>query len=161
MPTCRLSGAIGTTLRPTARGPGKRLPTDAEWERAARGHDERLYPWGNEPPSPAHARFATLYTLPVYTGGVARVGTHAPGASPFAIHDLAGNVAEWVNDWYTDRFPSTDVRNPHGPAQGTHKVICGGGWYDQADCIIATKRMYAEPTHRDTEVGFRCARDVP
>lgn len=139
---------------------GRRLPTDAEWERAARGTDERKYPWGNEPPSAEHARFAKNYQNSVYQEGVAAVGAHPKGASPFGIDDLSGNAWEWVADWYTESFPRTDRRNPKGPASGTDKVLRGGGWYDAPERLTSTKRMHAPPEHRDDSVGFRCASTV-
>lgn len=139
---------------------GRRLPTDAEWERAARGTDERKYPWGNEPPSAEHARFAKNHQNSVYQDGVAAVGAHPKGASPFGIDDLSGNAWEWVADWYTESFPRTDRRNPKGPASGTDKVLRGGGWYDAPERLTSTKRMHAPPEHRDDSVGFRCARDA-
>ena len=139
---------------------GRRLPTDAEWERAARGMDERKYPWGNEPPTPEHARFAQKYEKAVYKGGVARVGSHRKGASPFGIHDMAGNAWEWTADWFSESFPYADRRNPKGPSSGTSKVLRGGGWYDPADRLVSTKRMHANPEQRDDSIGFRCASDA-
>ena len=139
---------------------GRRLPTDAEWERAARGSDERKYPWGDEPPTSEHARFAQNYEKAVYKNGVARVGSHRKGTSPFGIHDMAGNAWEWTADWFSESFPYADRRNPKGPSSGTSKVLRGGGWYDQADRLVSTKRMHANPEQRDDSIGFRCASDA-
>jgi formylglycine-generating enzyme required for sulfatase activity len=139
---------------------GRRLPTDAEWERAARGTDERKFPWGNDAPMAENARFGKKYGNPVYKDGVAAVGSHPKGASPFGVDDMSGNVGEWVADWFTDSFPSTDTRNPKGPASGDGKVLRGGGWYDPAERITATKRMHAPPEQRESGVGFRCASDA-
>jgi sulfatase modifying factor 1 len=142
------------------RWTGRRLPTDAEWERAARGTDERKYPWGDDPPSSEHARFAQKYGNAVYKNGVARVGSHVKGASPFGIQDMAGNAWEWVADWFSESFPQADRRNPKGPSSGTSRVLRGGGWYDQADRLASTKRMHANPDQRDNSIGFRCASEA-
>ena len=139
---------------------GRRLPTDAEWERAARGTDERKFPWGNDAPTGENARFGKKYRNPVYKDGVATVGSHRKGASPFGVEDLSGNVGEWVADWFTDSFSSADTRNPKGPPSGDGKVLRGGGWYDPVERITATKRMHASPEQRDSGIGFRCASDA-
>lgn len=130
---------------------GKRLPTEAEWERACRGLVENeKYPWGDRAPKKTDARFdglegpAAVCSLPKTRMGLC---------------DITGNVWEWTADWFgKDYYAEAPERNPKGPAKGMYRVLRGGSWFDKADFMTCSHRSWARPAERSPNIGFRCAK---
>jgi formylglycine-generating enzyme required for sulfatase activity len=141
------------------RARDKRLPTEAEWEKAARGDSGKLFPWGQKPPTSALAMFGQyhVHEIPI----VASVDSGEEGRSPYGLHHMAGNAAEWVEDWFgIDYYATMPDRNPHGPATGRYKVVRGGSWKSTPTLLRTATRGGASPDRRASTIGFRCARSA-
>ncbi len=142
---------------------GKRLPTEAEWEKSAKGNDGRLFSWGNELPSCELTNYNASSQMgqdKYCHGRTIPVGEYPGAASPYGVVQMTGNVYQWASDWYGKTYyQESPDKNPQGPTSGKYRIVRGGSWFNVARDLKVELRGLIPPGTRLNYVGFRCAKN--